>query len=447
MRVSSASTILVLLLTSFAQPANADCEKGTLATEDRLGVSRIVQIDTTAGALYGRVTKLENEPNFLKPKEVVLTFDDGPAPQITLPILEALERHCTRATFFPVGKMALAYPDIVRKIISDGHTVGSHTFSHPGNLARMPIGTATAEINSGFAAVAVAAGQRVAPLFRFPGLNDSNPLLSQLQKRGITTMSVDVISNDSFAPSADFLVKHTLKKVEERNGGIILFHDIKPQTATALPSILDELKKRGYSVVHIRSKYMYKPPKAEMAEAAKRLKTKRLQSSPVTKDEKKTQTVNNDSAAAAASKEPKTSSQVTTTGSIDHGNEAANETDAATGQDQPFRFLARPSAANAILAAIGPPTTELQPPPRKRVKSPAKKTVQPKPPKQPNLENKPKPKAKAKPKPTQKPPQQAQQTPKPAPKPTPSAQAKPKKKPSSSSWSLTTNTLLGIPDP
>jgi hypothetical protein len=107
--------------------------------------------------------------------------------------------------------------------------------------------------------VALAAGQPIAPFFRFTGLSDSDPLLGYLQTRGIASFTVDIVSNDSYIRDAGKLAHETLKRVEEHNGGIILFHDIKAATAKALPVVLAELQKRGYKVVHMRAKQPLKP--------------------------------------------------------------------------------------------------------------------------------------------------------------------------------------------
>ena len=219
-----------------------------------LGVSRIVEIDTSAGPIYGDMTRRAAEPGFLEPKEVVLTFDDGPVPWITTPILDTLDKFCTKATFFSVGEMALAYPATAKDVIGRGHTLGTHTWSHPLNLRSLSLEKATDQIERGFAAVALAAGQPIAPFFRFPGLSDSDALLSHLQTRAVASFTVDVISNDSYIGSADGIVERTLKQTEARQGGILLFHDIKPATAKALPRILTELKARGFKVVHLRAK-------------------------------------------------------------------------------------------------------------------------------------------------------------------------------------------------
>lgn len=233
-----------------------------------LGVSRVVEIDASNGPLFGDMSKLHREDSFLGPKEIVLTFDDGPLPWITKSILDTLDRFCTKATFFAVGKMALAYPDSVKDVLERGHTLGSHTWSHPLNIGRLSFEKGKDEIERGFAAVALAAGQPIAPFFRFPGLNDSDPLLNHLQSRGIATFTVDVISNDSFIGSPERLTVRLLDQTERRNGGILLFHDIKASTAKALPGILKELQARGYKVVHMRAKGPVVPVAALEAELA-----------------------------------------------------------------------------------------------------------------------------------------------------------------------------------
>ena len=236
-----------------------------------MGVARTVEIDASAGPIFGSLTKQAREASFLKPKEVVLTFDDGPMPWITKSILDTLDTFCTKATFFSVGKMALAYPETVREVLARGHTLGSHTYSHPYNLGRMKQAKAEDEIERGLGAVATAAGVPIAPFFRFTGLADSAALLGYLQTRHIATFSVDVVSNDSYINDPQHLIAFTLKEIEEAKGGIILFHDIKPTTAKALPEILTALQARGYRVVHLTSKGAAVPLSPLMVELAPKL--------------------------------------------------------------------------------------------------------------------------------------------------------------------------------
>ena len=270
----------VALIAASVLSANAS-EAACLAPDGGLSVSRTVEIDATTGPLFGSVSRQLREPTFLKPKEVVLTFDDGPMPWVTKSILDTLDRFCTKATFFAVGRMALAYPSTVRDVIARGHTLGSHTMSHPFHMPQMNFDAATDEIERGFAAVTVAAGAPVAPFFRFTGLADSARLLGYLQARNMATFTVDVVSNDSYIHDPNALADRTLKEVVRHRGGIILFHDIKTTTAKALPDILARLKAQGFSVVHMTSKPGAEALPSLMTVVAPKLATVRQEKEPM----------------------------------------------------------------------------------------------------------------------------------------------------------------------
>jgi len=133
---------------------------------DGLGLSRIVQIDTTGGPRFGLIQHPEGY-DFLRDKEVVLTFDDGPRLGSTEAVLKALADECLRATFFEVGQMASWHPEVTKQVIDAGMTVGTHTWSHK-DLVRIPYEKAEQEIEMANSAVSAAAGRKIAPFFRFP---------------------------------------------------------------------------------------------------------------------------------------------------------------------------------------------------------------------------------------------------------------------------------------
>src|SRR5262249_1777524 len=151
------------LMVLVAAPAGAE-QPQDCATPNALGVSRIITVDTRGGPWFGAP---HGNPDLLAPGEVVLTFDDGPAPQTTRPILAALAAQCTKATFFMVGEMAAEYPDVVREVADQGHTLATHTWSHL-NLKRLAPDTMKEQIESAFVAVEKAAGTKIAPFFRYP---------------------------------------------------------------------------------------------------------------------------------------------------------------------------------------------------------------------------------------------------------------------------------------
>jgi len=222
-----------------------DCATKT----DVLGVSRVVEIDTATGPRFGdQYPKVE--PKFLEDHEVVLTFDDGPLRRYTLPILDALDEQCTKATFFSVGRMAVADPATLQEVIRRGHTVGSHTWSHR-NLAGLSGDALSREVELGFSAVTAAAGTPIAPFFRFPYLAYNKAGLAHMESRGVGVFGIHVDSKDYRTRNPATVLRNVLAQLEHEKKGILLFHDIHSQTAGAIPSLLAELKARGYKVVQI----------------------------------------------------------------------------------------------------------------------------------------------------------------------------------------------------
>jgi peptidoglycan/xylan/chitin deacetylase (PgdA/CDA1 family) len=216
-----------------------------------LGVGRTVEIDTTGGPAFGMEHYKAHD--FLQDKEVILTFDDGPQVNHTHAVLKALASHCTKATFFSIGKMALGMPDIIRDVVKAGHTVGTHTWSHK-IIGKAKFEEAKDEIERGISAVRRASAAPIAPFFRFPGLVDSKETMEHLAARNIAVFSTDIDSFDFKFRSGDQLVKNVMTKLEKKGKGIILFHDIQPVTSKSVSDLLDALKKGGYKVVHMRAK-------------------------------------------------------------------------------------------------------------------------------------------------------------------------------------------------
>lgn len=225
-----------------------------------LGVARTVEIDTTGGPGFG--FEQYKAHDFLEQKEVILTFDDGPQVNTTKAILDALQHHCTKATFFSIGKMALGLPEILRDVVKRGHTVGSHTMTHANIRKKKTAKDGIDEIEMGLSAVRRAAGVPVAPFFRYPFLQDSPETLEHLASRNVAAFSMDVDSFDFKFRNAEQMVKDTMAKLDKKGKGILLMHDIQPVTAKAMPALLDALKASGYKIVHVKPK----APAATIAE-------------------------------------------------------------------------------------------------------------------------------------------------------------------------------------
>lgn len=216
-----------------------------------LGVSRVVEIDTTGGPGFG--FQHYKMYDFLNPKEVVLTFDDGPLPNRTTKVLAALNAECTKAIFFSVGKVAAGYPEILHDVAKSGHTIGAHTVNHK-DLSKMPFEEAKGEIEKSFSIIHRAVGGPTASFFRFPFLRDSPDTLKYLASRNVAVFSTDIDSFDFKGTKPDALIKRIMANLDKHGKGIILMHDIQPHTAEAMPELLKKLKAGGYKVVQITAK-------------------------------------------------------------------------------------------------------------------------------------------------------------------------------------------------
>src|ERR1700752_3426432 len=156
---------------------------------DALGTSRTIVVDSKEHTRIGTMQYAETLP--LADHEIVLTFDDGPSPRYTDRVLTVLAAECVKATFFMVGEMAQMFPAEAKKVRAEGHTVGTHSFSHPFTFNKMSEAEAGAEIDKGIDSVGFAVGGRdeLAPFFRVPGFLTSTNTEAALASRGLMTWS------------------------------------------------------------------------------------------------------------------------------------------------------------------------------------------------------------------------------------------------------------------
>jgi peptidoglycan-N-acetylglucosamine deacetylase len=208
-------------------------------------------VDPTEHTKVGTMQYHETLP--LKDHEVVLSFDDGPLPPHSNQVLETLAAECVKATFFIIGRMAHQFPDGVRRLREAGHTIGTHSENHPLSFNRMPIDRAMKEINDGIEHTSAALGDpnAVAPFFRIPGLLRAEAVEDYLASRGIMTWSADFPADDWRHISSAQVLHLALTRLEAKGKGILLLHDIQGRTAAMLPTLLRELKARGYHIVHV----------------------------------------------------------------------------------------------------------------------------------------------------------------------------------------------------
>ncbi len=232
-----------------AAPARAqDCS----GNPNALGTSRVLVLQPGELTRIGRMQYPETLP--LADKEVVLTFDDGPLPPYSNQILDILAAQCVKGTYFLVGRMAHAYPDVVRRIYEAGHSIGTHSEDHPSRFQKLSVEKVRQEIDQGIADVGAALGDaaELAPFFRIPGLARSDAIEEELAARSLVVFGSDTVADDwhrRIKPSD--ITRRAVSRLQARGKGILLLHDIHPKTVAALPGLLKELREQGFHVVHV----------------------------------------------------------------------------------------------------------------------------------------------------------------------------------------------------
>jgi peptidoglycan/xylan/chitin deacetylase (PgdA/CDA1 family) len=179
-------------------------------------------------------------------REVALTFDDGPRPEIVRGMLDTLGKYGARSTFFVVGSQVERSPEIVRRMLNEGHEVGNHSFSHP-TLEGLGEREIRRELVACDKAVFKATGAHT-NLFRPPGMRYDDTVVDAAQALGYVTVHWNVAAKDFTPIDSDLVESRILDKVKP--GSVVLLH-AHPSTAKALPRILETLKERGYRFVTV----------------------------------------------------------------------------------------------------------------------------------------------------------------------------------------------------
>ena len=194
---------------------------------------------------------------------VYLTFDDGPIPESTPFILDTLKEHGVKATFFVVGENVKRYPDLFRRIISEGHSIGNHTYNHMGSL-RHYVKTYLSNIETADAVMETAANvggsensslftlhsSLEKPLFRPPHGWMWLSAYHLLMKKGYTIVMWDLVTRDYSRNLNAFDIFRNVVYYT-RNGSIITFHDSLKSIQKlkyALPASIRFLKEQGYEL-------------------------------------------------------------------------------------------------------------------------------------------------------------------------------------------------------
>ena len=197
------------------------------------------------------------------PREIALTFDDGPDPEWTPQILDILKARHVPATFFVIGENAEMSPGLVQREIEEGHDVGNHTFTHP-NLGEMPPGLVSLELNATQRLFEALTGRSMR-LFRAPYFGDAEPTTADelapievAQRLGYIAVGLHIDPDDWQRLPAEQVVASVLAQVAhqspDRQSRVVLLHDgggDRSQTVAALPRIIDGLRAQGYRFVTV----------------------------------------------------------------------------------------------------------------------------------------------------------------------------------------------------
>ena len=217
-----------------------------LSTWQQEAISKGV-FHTVPKSFQGKTIKQANlAPN---DKLIALTFDDGPWPEYTAQVLEILKKNDIKATFFVVGQVLNNYPDLGKRIVSEGHTIGNHTWHHWYHVFNKQ--AAALEIDRTSDLIYKTTGTRTT-LFRPPGGMLHNGLAAYAQSKDYTVVMWSADSMDYTRPSSEILVSRVMKQASP--GGIVLLHDgggPRKNTVAALPSMISNLKNQGYRFVTI----------------------------------------------------------------------------------------------------------------------------------------------------------------------------------------------------
>ena len=175
-------------------------------------------------------------------QSICLTFDDGPHPEHTGRILDILKREAVPATFFVVGREAEKYPETVRRIVAEGHTLGHHSFLH-GDPARTSANQLLAEVRQTQAVLSRIAGT-TSSLFRPPHGKVTASKLWRLWSHGLSVVLWNVDPSDYRCHSAEEL-RGWIRQRPLKGGDVVLMHDNVPHGASVLRELIHDTRRRG----------------------------------------------------------------------------------------------------------------------------------------------------------------------------------------------------------
>jgi peptidoglycan/xylan/chitin deacetylase (PgdA/CDA1 family) len=196
--------------------------------------------DIRSGVYVKTISRIKTQE-----KQLAITFDDGPHAEITPQILDILKKYNIKATFFCKGKNIENQPDLVRRIISEGHGIGNHTMRHSAWFPFYPAVKMKKEIDDCQALIDAFQPAGAAHLFR-PPFGVTNPNLRKaLKGSDYSVIGWNIRSLDTTKISSEILFKRIIRQI--KSGSIILFHDTKPETPNILERVINFAHKKGFN--------------------------------------------------------------------------------------------------------------------------------------------------------------------------------------------------------
>jgi peptidoglycan/xylan/chitin deacetylase (PgdA/CDA1 family) len=180
---------------------------------------------------------------------IALTFDAGAGSGAAGELLDVLRDRGVHATFFVAGAFADRYPDVVARMALEGHELANHSYSHPDfrNLSEQQM---RVELRRGTVSIEAAAGTRIAPLWRPPFGSRDDRILQIVEEEGFRSVYWTFDSGDWLDTATTDRVRSA--DLNQAVAGAVVVHHVSPTaTARAMPSIIDELRRRGYELVTV----------------------------------------------------------------------------------------------------------------------------------------------------------------------------------------------------
>ena len=214
-----------------------------------IGVAKLLtmnqaQLERPKALSGSSVSQEDADTGLLEKKKIALTFDDGPDSEYTPMLLDGLAERNVKATFFVIGKQAEAQPEVMERLVKEGHLIGNHTYNHV-DIRHMTASAAKEEILKANEIIAKYTGEE--PCFLRPPFGSGSSKLEKEIEMIPVLWTIDTM--DWSCQNESKICSTVYREIKENS--IILMHDEYPTTVRAALSIIDKLQKDGYEFVTV----------------------------------------------------------------------------------------------------------------------------------------------------------------------------------------------------